>query len=62
MNYRLYKLIWKIKRINVKYTLTYWLLSKLNQDTITDYSIDNELCHDYYNEEPEHEDYRMDLD
>lgn len=62
LSYKIYKLKWKIKRIDLKYSITYFILSKLNQDTISKYSIDNDLCTDYYNEEPDNEDYRNDRD
>lgn len=54
------------KKKNLSYSLQYWLIKKifkvLNIDILEDYCIDIELLYDYYNEEPDYEDYRNDLD
>ena len=42
--------------------IKYWIIDLIGDDVIQEYCIDTELLHDYYNEEPDREDYRNDLD
>ncbi len=42
--------------------IKYWLLDFIGDDFIEEYCIDTDLLHDYYNEEPDYEDYRSDRD
>ena len=68
MNKLKLQLIWKRNKLKTKYhtkiyDLKCWILKNIiGNDDIIEYCIDLDLLHDYYNEEPEHDDYWQDLD
>jgi len=52
----------KLRQKPLRFRLEYYLLRFFKSDALEEYCIDNDILHDYYNEEPEHEDRWMDLD
>ena len=67
MNQVLKKLRWKTRKQrdfvkNLKFNIQYKILSKFDVDVIEEYCTDNEILRDYYNEEPDHDDYYHDRD
>ncbi len=46
----------KINQLKARFT--YWLLGKIDQDTLEEYCIDTNMLEDYYNEEPDYSDDR----
>lgn len=68
MNKLKLRLIWKHNKLKTNYhTKIYkikcWILKNIiGNDDIEEYCIDLDLLHDYYNEEPDHEDFWQDRD